>query len=354
MRANPNRASVIVVVLVTVGFAALLLARMLQSSAPDVLIAMRAADRDRLQADAYAALETTLAVLQVYREADGGLFAPAQGWGDPLTQGDFVPRSGVEVGVTFADESGKLSLPGMSQETLSKILEQSGLDRSAAGRVADAMFAWMHPGHRPAEMTTDARAYERADIPFTTPGRPLRSFAELAQIAVACDFLHDESGEPNRVQEEFRRQVSLYQFAATNVNAAPRDVLLAAGVDAALADRLKRAPGDKNQREYFRSAQAAGVTAGSFGAQIQALRINITVRKGAAQFRLSALVTWEGLASLPAPVPVPLAKTAVRAAASPEPAANEPERVRLEYPFTILELIDTALPVPEANHAPIT
>lgn len=354
MRANPNRASVIVVVLVTVGFAALLLAKMIQSSAPDVLIAMRAADRDRLQADAYAALETTLAVLQVYRETDGGLFAPAQGWGDPLAQGDFVPQSGVEVGVTFADESGKLSLPGMSQDTLAKTLEESGLDRSAAGRVADAMFAWMHPGHRPAEMTTDARAYERAEIPFTAPGRPLRSFAELTQIAVARDFLHDESGEPNRVLEEFKRRVSLYRFAATNVNAAPREVFLAAGVAATQIEHLKPAPGDQARGKYFRSAQEVGVTSGSFGAQVQALWVNITVRKGAAQFRLSALVTWEGLASLPAPVPVPPAKTALRIAVNPEPVADEPKPARLEYPSTILELTETALPAPESDHAPAT
>src|SRR5690349_11323677 len=113
-----RRGSVLVVVLVTLLFAALLLTRLIETSAPDLLVAMRQADRDRLRADAQAAMETTLAALMDFRTVDGGLYAPAQGWSDPLTYAAFVPREGVTLAVAFEDESAKLSLPRINADTL--------------------------------------------------------------------------------------------------------------------------------------------------------------------------------------------------------------------------------------------
>ena len=52
LRMTIPRGSVVVVVLVTLLFAALLLTRLIETSSTDLLIAMRVADRDRLRADA--------------------------------------------------------------------------------------------------------------------------------------------------------------------------------------------------------------------------------------------------------------------------------------------------------------
>ena len=195
-RPAPRRGSVVIVVLVTLLFAALLLTRLIETSGPDLIIAMRVADRDRLRADAYGALETTLGALQDFRTVDGGLYAPTQGWSDPLGYAGYVPREGVTVDVAFEDESAKLSLPRLNLDTLNGLLVQLGLTVPDAARVADAIFVWTRNGYVAAESATSAEVYEQGDPPAEPPYRSLRSFDELAGIAVAKDFFYDADGRP--------------------------------------------------------------------------------------------------------------------------------------------------------------
>lgn len=355
------RGSVIVVVLVTLLFAALLLTRLIEASSTDLLVAMRVADRDRLRADAAGAMETTLATLMDFRTVDGGLYAPAQGWEDPLGYAGLVPREGVTLAVAFEDESAKLSLPRLNLDTLNSLLVQLGLATTDAARVADALFVWMRDGHIAAETATSATAYERADPPSQPPRRSLRSFDELASIAVAKDFFFDADGRPTQLFEDFRRAVSLYQFNATNVNSAQPAVLAATGWDttqtAALQKYLASPVSATKTRPYLRSLQEARRQVGSaagrnLGAQIQVLRITVTAREGAAQLKLSALVTWAGQASLPASLAAnpggATAATRQRATASntPQTQTAAASANALRYPFTVLEVSESSLPDP--------
>jgi hypothetical protein len=358
-RRPTGRGSVIVVVLVTLLFAALLLTRLIESSSTDLLIAMRVADRDRLRADAHGAMETVLAVLMDFRTVDGGLYAPVQGWEDPLGYAGYVPRERVTVTVAFEDESAKLSLPRLNLDTLNTLLVQLGLPIPDAARVADAMFVWMRSGHLAAESATSATVYERGDPPAKPPYRSLRSFEELAGIAVAKDFFYDADGRPTPLFEAFKGAVSLYQFNATNLNSAPAPVLAATGWDPTQTSTLQKylsAPVSATKtRPYLRSMQEArrqvGNVAGrNLGAQIQVLRITVTAREGAAQLKLSALVTWAGQASLPASLAAnPGGATAATGQRATAPAAAQPQAAAansLRYPFTVLEISETTLPDP--------
>lgn len=352
-----RRGSVLVVVLVTLLFAAVLLTRFIETGAPDLLIAMRLADRDRLRADAHGALETTLAALVDFRTVDGGLYAPSQGWADPLGYAGYAPREGVTVAVTFEDESAKLSLPRLNADTLNALLVQLGLTTADAVRVADALLVWTRNGHIAAESATSDRAYTQADPPAQPPRRSLRSFEELASVAVAREFFFDEEGRPKPLFDAFRQAVSLYDFNATNLNSAGETVLLASGWDPGQGSQLQKylaTPVSATKtRPYLRSLQEAqrqvgNVVSRNLGAQIQLLRIHVTARQGAAQLRLSALVTWAGQAKLPPPVAaVPGAAAASvqpAPAASPTPAATAANTLR--YPFTVLELSENTLPEP--------
>jgi len=347
VRLRPRRGSVLVVVLVTLLFASLLLTRLIETGSPDLLIAMRLADRDRLRADAYAALETTLAALMDFRAVDGGLYAPSQGWADPLAYAGYVPREGVTAAVTLEDESAKLSLPRLNADTLNALLVQLGLTVPDAARVADALLGWMRSGHIAAESATSARVYEQGDPPAEPPYRSLRSFDELATIAVARDFFYEADGRPKPLRDAFQRAVSLYEFNTTNLNSAGDTVLLASGWDASQSTQLQKylaAPVSATRtRPYLRTVEEARrqvgkVSTRNLGAQIQLLRIRVTVRQGAAQLQLSALVTWSGQARLPAPL---AAAPAAKSAAAPAPAANT-----LRYPFTVLEFSENTLPDP--------
>ncbi len=354
--ANLRRGSVLVVVLVTLLFAALLLTRMIETGSPDLLIAMRQADRARLRADAYSALETTLAALVDFRTVDGGLYAPVQGWADPLGYAGYAPREGVAITVTFDDESAKLSLPRLNPDTLNALLVQLGLVASDAARVTDALMVWMRNGHIATESATSARVYEQADPPSQPPYRSLRSFDELAAVAVARDFFYDAEGRPQPLLKAFKRVVSLYEFNTTNLNAAGESVLLASGWDTSQSGQLQRylttPVSTTRTRPYLSSLQEARGQVGNaatrnFGAQIQLLRINVTVRQGAAQLQLSALVTWSGQARLPAP----LAPNPGNTTAAAQPAVGAPPNQAagantLRYPFTVLELSENTLPDP--------
>ena len=353
------RGSVVVVVLITLLFASFLLTRLIESSSTDLLIAVRVADRDRLRADVRAAMETTLAALMDFRAVDGGLYAPTQGWDDPLGYAGFVPREGVTMEVTFEDESAKLSLPRINLDTLNTLLVQLGLTAPDATRVADALFVWMRNGHVAAETATSASVYEQADPPAHPPYRSLRSFDELAGIAVARDFFYDENGRPKPLWDDFTRAVSLYQFGSTNLNSASPTVLMATGWDASQTDALQKylatPVSTTKTRPYIRSLQEArrqvgNVAARNLGAQIQCLRINITAHQGPAQLKLSTLVTWSGQASLPAPLAATPESTT--AATGPGQTANAAVQAQtkaaaantLRYPFTVLDLSETTLP----------
>lgn len=358
-----RRGSVLVVVLVTLAFAALLLTRMIETGAPDLLIAMRQADRDRLRVDAYGALETTLAALMDFRTVDGGLYSPTQGWGDILTYAAYEPREGVTMNVTFEDESAKLSLPRMNADTMAGLFVQLGLSTTDAARVADAILSWTRNGHVSAETATSASVYEQGDPPAQPPYRSLRSFDELATIAVARDYFYDEQGQPKPLLEAFKQAVSLYEFNATNLNSAGEAVLVASGWDPTQSSTLQKYLTTKQtalkQRPYLRSAaeargQVGNVSLRNLGAQIQLLRVIVTAQQGGARLQLTALVTWANQAKMPAPPTTtptqgsPAQAARAKPAPAPNPANpnNNNSANSLRYPFTVLELSENALPAP--------
>lgn len=356
-----RRGSVVVVVLVTLLFASLLLTRLIETSSTDLLIAMRIADRDHLRADAHAALETTLAALVDFRTVDGGLFSPTQGWSDPLGYAGYVPREGVTIDVAFEDESAKLSLPRMNLDTMNALLVQLGLTKPDAARVADALFVWTHKGHVATESATSATVYEQADPPSEPPYRSLRSFDELAGIAVAKDFFYDPDGHPKQLWNDFVAAVSLYQFSATNLNSAPPNALIATGWDPTQVDSLQKyltTPVSATKtRPYVRTLaearrQVGNAATRNLGATIQCLRIIVTAHQGAALLKMSTLVTWSGQAALPVSLAASpestTAATGGRTAASSSARTKTPTNTTaansLRYPFTLLELIETTIP----------
>jgi len=361
---NPRRrGSVVVVVLVTLLFASLLLTRLIETSSTDLLIAMRIADRDHLRADAYGAMETTLAALVDFRTVDGGLYSPTQGWSDPLGYAGYVPREGVTIDVAFDDESAKLSLPRINLDTMNALLVQLGLTKPDAARVADALFVWTHKGHVAADSSTSATVYEQADPPSDPPYRSLRSFDELAGIAVAKDFFYDPDGHPKQLWTDFVAAVSLYQFSATNLNSASTNALIASGWDTSQTDSLQKyltTPVSATKtRPYIRTLaearrQVGNASTRNLGATIQCLRITVTAHQGAAQLKLSTLVTWSGQAVLPVSLAAsPESTTAATGAGSsasssaqtktPTTATANPAN-SLRYPFTVLELTETTIP----------
>jgi general secretion pathway protein K len=352
--ARANRGAVILLVLVTVFLAAFLMTRFIQRAGTELLADAHAVDQDRLRIEAYSALEVTLAVLADFRTLDSTLYGPAQGWDDPLHYAGYEPAGKKTVEISFEDESGKISLPMVDQATLQLLFEQSGLARAEAEKASDALLVWMRKDYAPVSLDNDPQRYERADPPHKPPQRALESWDELAAVEHVREYFYDESGRPNDRWRWLAANASLFSFSGVNLNSATAGALAVSGLSASQAtslDHYFHAANGSGAPRYFRSAaeaaSVAGVAggAGRLGAEVQVLRINVTVRDGAAVFRMSAVVAPPG-----APVAAP-ALTKADPAAPAKPAAVTPTadnvpapRKKLDYPFRVLEIQEDLAP----------
>jgi hypothetical protein len=357
-----RRASVIVIVMVTLLFAMTMLLAFMDRAAVDLMADQRAAIARRLRVEAYSALEVALAVLVDFREAGGGLRSPAEGWNDPLGFAGHTPEEGRTVEIQLEDESGKLPLPQMNGQVLANLFMAWGTQKNEAEEIADAMMGWMKRGHT---YTSPVRPdYESAPIPYEAPGRPLRSYHELAAIEKARDYFYDKEGRPNENWRRFTASVSLFDFAKPNLNSAGQDVLAALGrydpaQSRSVVDFLQ-GKGDFRHSGpgFFQNAGDVGRITGpsgdpqGFATTISALRLNVTVREGRNEFRLTAVVappqgakTVQAIATRPekkggsaAPSPAP------PATGTPPSTGAAAKPADLKYPYTLLEIVENPPP----------
>lgn len=369
--------------MITLLFATFALVNFMEKASVDLLVDQREILTRRLRHEAYSALKMTLGVLNEFREAGDGLRSPAEGWGEPLKFAGYVPADDRVVSIAFDDESGKLPLPRLNAQMLVRLFRHWELSQADAEGLADALIGWMKRDH----VYTSAVQpnYESAAIPYEVPGRPLRSYAELAAIEKARELFFDADGRPNDLWRRFVDSVSLLDFARPNLNSARADTLAALGQfdddqQRNLGDYLR---GDGRYQSqgprFFRSpneAQAiAGPTGdtGAFAATISALRITVTVRDGATEYRLSTVIAppngartvqttaSEGRAQASAASARTAAQQQNRpnaAQAVPRPgaggtasagAAAGAQTQSLKYPFTLLEIQENdAIPPPPA------
>lgn len=384
-----RRGSVIVVVLVTLLLASLMIVKFMESSAVELTLATREADRDRLRGDAYSALETLLAVMAEVKAIDEALYAPEQGWGDPYAYAGETPREGVTATYEFTDESGKASLPKMTFDEMVELAQVLGLTDTDARRFADGLYAWMKEDHMPQEIEAEASRYERDDPPITVPKRSLRSWNELRAIKVARDYVYDETGALTPFGAALRENLSLYSFESSNVNALAPSLGTARGWDGTQAAQLAGYRAGQAARAagaptWFRGIEdvtsVIGANADTEGldATVKLLHVTVTVREDLASMSLSALIAVEEGVELPAAA-TPAEEGASTANANGGQQAGEQENTKadntsggranaggrpggartatgakggaqteekLDYPFPILEVFETSGPPP--------
>ncbi len=362
---SPSRASVLVIVMITLLFAMFALLAFMEKAAVDLLVDQREVVTRRLRTEAYSALEVTLGVLNEFREAGSGLRSTAEGWGDPLAFAGYTPTEGRVVEIVFEDESGKISLPHATVPVLTTLFRNWELSQSDAETLADALLGWMKRGH--VYTTVLHPNYDSGPVPFESPGRSLRSWQELMAIEKVKETFFDSDGRPNDLWKRLVDVVSLLDFPRTNLNAAKPDALAALGQFDATQQR--------NIGEYLQGTGAyervgpqifqtpadaqriAGPTGntGAFAATISALRINVTVREGRNELRVSCVVAPPGGAkTVNTTATSTKAQTAGAAAQTSAQQQNRPNATpaapagansatpskagSLKYPFTLLEI----------------
>ncbi|HEY1848526.1 MAG TPA: hypothetical protein VGG37_04940 [Opitutaceae bacterium] len=374
------RSSVIVLVLVSLMFAAAALTAFIEKASTDLMVEVRETGARRLRQEAFSALEVTLAVLEDFRQADSGLHNSGEGWGDPLGWAGWEPSEGRRVDVSFQDESGKIPLRHANITALTNLFEYWQMAPADAERLADAIEGWMQNGY--VYTTTLNPDYQDAAIPYAEPGRPLRSFSELAAVDYAKDVFFDENGLPNASYWRFVNDVSIFNYSQPDANGANADVMAAAGqyTDSQqqhIADYLAGTGQFANQgQNWFQNASTlatvagAGGNAAAFGTTITALRVNITVHEGATLYRLSVVVSPQGGATLnqtnavnPASAATASSSgvatsTSITSTSKPSSTASSAATSAaasqsINYPFTVLEMLENdQIPQPAPPPAP--
>lgn len=259
--------------------------------------------RDDLRTDAYSALEASLAVINQFREIDGQLWGPAQGWSNPLQRAGFTPPNGSQVRVRVRDESGRFGIRDVDYETLTALFYVLDFDRSESERLADCLLDWMDEDDMRRLNGFDGDDYRNLNPPYSPANKPIKSWDELPLIYGFKEAFWDEDGRPLPKLNRFKDAFSLYHTESINLNSAPsivRQVLEERGfldpyVYQSYVNRDTFRQGNGEQR-VIRDAREAGYTGegGRVGVEASLLVIEVQVNRGEATFLLSALVSWSG------------------------------------------------------------
>jgi hypothetical protein len=366
-----RRGSVLVIVMITLLFAAFALVTFIEKASNDLLVEHRDAQARRLRMEAYSGLEATLATLEDFRLALNGLHSPAEGWNDPLGFSGYVPSEGRTIDLTFEDESAKLSLPHANAQILSRLFQVWEIPAPDAEAAADALMGWMKHDHT---YTTAVNPnYDRGTMPYEAPGRSLRSYSELAAIEKVRELFYTEDGRPNDRWRRFVDNVSLLNFTKPNLNSAKPDILMALGqfdqtqqqglTDYVTGQGSYRTSGPgffQNLNDAQRITGNTGGNTSEFVTTISALRVNLTIHEGRSEFRLAAVVTTGNAAQT---VQTPATSATKKASASTSSTNNQAQNQsnnanntagansptgasstggaanrNLNYPFTLLEI----------------
>ena len=101
LRRSHVRGSILVIVMITILFTTFALVAFMEKAGNDLIVEQRYLETRRLRAEAYSALEVTLAVLEDFRDAGNGLHSPSEGWNDPLAFASYTPTEGRTVDIAF-------------------------------------------------------------------------------------------------------------------------------------------------------------------------------------------------------------------------------------------------------------
>ena len=284
--------------------------------------------RADLRMDAWSMLEVAVAALADVKEIDGGLYAPMQGWGDPLEYAQVRPREGLSVRYEFIDESGKADLNNMDEDSLLILFDELGFDLDISLRLRDVLLDWIDEGDESRSDGAETREYSSLELEAHPSNQPLKSLDELRYLFSFKELFFDESGLPLPVFEQLASAVTVLEVGKLNINSAS-PLALQAMVDLdefdmdLINDYRMGADGkvDTEDDNYFASPSdindvIVDIPRGApLGNQISVLTIKVTVEEGSYSYTLFGTMKTE----LEAP-------------------AMEASGGNLNYPFHFIEL----------------
>ena len=328
-----QRGSVLIAVLAIVLLLSFIITRFMEEALEDLEYRSIFNEPADVRSYAYSMLEVALATVhEVALIDDGKLYAPEQGWSDPLSYAAIEAPHGWELSIRIADEGGKLPINTMSEELLNLMLEESfDFDFGAARELSGALLDWIDADDNRRLNGAESEDYLRRDPPYRAANGPLQSLEELRLLEIWEEEFFDENGRPNELFFQMSSMVTVLRAGAVNLNCAPQEVLELL----ALHDGYDEKYIFDGRDEPYLTELPASASAGASSVEIRLLRITVSLLRGNVPFTISALVEPDFGGAAPASGNTP-GRSSDRDDA-PRAGARE-EQDAMAYPFKILQL----------------
>lgn len=304
-----RRGSIIIFVMGMIFLLSILLVQFMEQILPHIQMnAMKNSEND-LRRVAYSSLEVTLAVMAEYAAYDKALFAPAQGWNDPLgLAGITFPEA--EVTILFQDETGKLPFSSLYEDdvTFRVILSDLGFDDYTASELVDKFQDWVDEDDLVRPDGAENDYYLDAAIPYEPANKPISSLLELGLIGGFREEFFDIYGRPNQLFYSFKSLFSPINEGSVNINSADPSLFSLGDEGVMTYDQLPfweflagedGERGTADDRYFSESGQIPeslrnGIPGITVSNQIEWLTVIIQARRGLSLFELRALVSIGG------------------------------------------------------------
>jgi general secretion pathway protein K len=330
-----RRGGVLIAVLAIIALLSFLVTRFLQEASDSLEYRALFNEPPEVRAYAFSMLEASLAALhEVALIDDGKLYAPEQGWADPLAYCGIQVPNDWQVAVEISDATAKLPLNTIQENDLNRILEQYfEFDFGTTRELSSMLLDWIDPDDSRRLNGAESEDYLDENPPYRAANRPLQSLEELRLLKIWQEEFFEDDGRPNEAFAQLAAIFTVEHRGSANANAAPAVVLESlAPEDAFFGENLfeqieGEAPYLKNLPDSARDKKLTS--------EIQLLRLTVTLTRGSVPFVLQALVE-------------PQFKTNGASGGSGSlPGSADPDRIRsgtqaeqdaLNYPFRIVDL----------------
>lgn len=283
-----KRASVLVAVLAIILLLSFLVTRFMDEAVEDLEYRALFNEPSDLRAFTYSMLEVSLATLQEVALIDEGkLYAPEQGWANPIEYAGIQVPNNWEVNITIHDESSKLPINTISENDLNRLLEEElDIDFGTTRELSSTLADWIDPDEKRRLNGAESEDYLGENPAYKAANAPLQSLEELRLLKVWKDEFFDESGNPNELYQRLSQLVSVINTGAININSASQQVIdMLALQDGWQSDYAF----DGIDEPYLKNAPA-GANTSTTGTEMTLFRIDVEVFRGDLPFAISALV----------------------------------------------------------------
>ena len=351
MKKRRKSGSILVFVLALIVLLSVLCMRLMEETMQELRHVSQFHRRDDLRMHAYSALDVAVGVLNEFMMFEKTLYAPSQGWGDPLAYSEVEPIDpSIKWSISLVDESGKIPISKVSEKDLVSLFAtmraegDSLVDDDDGQAFYDAMVDWQDPDDEERDEGAEDDYYEGLDFPYFTPGKKIQNFEEFRMIkgfAYEPDnpedsgLFFDEVGSENQNMRNFRDSFSFFHEGPVNINTASSFLVrFLCGDDDNLYEEVYGGPSQSSGEPFFRNmndprlVQMRQNRSISTSTMASAFRILVEVTKGKGNFQLHAiLVRTDG------------SQTQTNRKAGQNPGKpRSPQNVKMKYPFRVLSI----------------